>query len=183
MKSKISVMRACSLVMLVLFSFLLVHHPARANAITYDLTLTALAGPLSGTGSLSVEGPISPVFENFTSSTGLLSLDFKIGGHDFSLANSLGGTNVTFLGGDLFSILYFGSIVDLGHSLALSISTAGLAYAYGDGFHPDNSSAGYISARLAPSPVPGPIVGAGLPGLILVSSGLLGWWGRRQRVA
>jgi hypothetical protein len=138
-----------------------------ATSITGPFNVDAY-GPVPMTGPNSFGSSVGAVA---SSGTGL-QVGIGVGGN-VSLADiqvPVGYVSDTFLSSS--------ATFDNQSFASLGVTPGSFTWTWGGGVLPDQSFTLDIV-----SSVPGPIAGAGLPGLIFAGGGLLAWWRRRQKIA
>ena len=146
-----------------------------ANILDWDLIPTSLFSPVPGgheiiwfdlTGPLSGNNSVVTNVTNVVATPTTLTLTPVILNGELAFFAPDGSLSIRF-------ILFFNHLseLDICKSSVCGESSSAIP------------SSGIIGdGKVVPASVPGPIAGAGIPGLILACGGLLGWWRRRQKV-
>jgi hypothetical protein len=183
--------------------------PADAASITFNWSATGPAAslggfPFTGSGTLTATtGPGGDLVTNMTGSfTNGVVTDTVTGVGPLNASPVFMTDNLTFPIGTTFTGppvvaagVSYTSVANLDiHGLAFNTNAGVFIIASqaqpnttppptGNFYSEVPAGGGFGVGQFTLSPVPGPVAGAGLPGLILAGSGLFGWWRRRRKTA
>ena len=157
---------------------------ALADTETWDLTLTPIFGPISGTGVVKIETP-APGTSGFdtVANGGLISMTFTLSNGDIFTLQNATSASVGFFSHHGQEVVddfnYTGEINNF--VFDLQVNGFNDTYSFEDWANFKEFTNGTFTAVDPPAPVPGPTAGAGLPGLLLACLGLLALSRRRSR--